>query len=405
MPRRSKLLLLAVGAFALTGNTPPAPGVAPPQSVDAPASSAESLFAQGDLAGAEAEYAKALAVDPASAAALSGLARIRLYEGRESEARALASKALAAAPGERIATEVLSMADVRAGRFAPDRYRIDPQDGAVTAEFLITDPLPVIRVLIGGKERNFILDTGAPDLMILPKLAEELGLETTEGGEGVFAGGRRAPVMRTVVPEIEIGGLLIRDVPGAVMPAGGGLRLPNVEIDGILGTGVLMHFLSTIDYCTGRLVLAPRSDAPAFQARAASNEANVVPIWLIGTHFIFARGRINDAPDALFHIDTGLAGGGVSARREALDAAGVVIDESKVMTGMGGGGPVRIVPFTADITLGALTRPGVRGIHTLDGDPSSIFPFKTGGLISHGFFRQSRLTFDFDAMKLVTESC
>ena len=208
-----------------------------------------------------------------------------------------------------------------------------------------------------------------------------------------------------MVPEIAIGGLRIRDVPGAVMPAGGGLRLPNVEIDGILGTGVLMHFLSTIDYCGGRLVLAPRGESAAFQARAAAEGANVVPMWLIATHFIFARGRLNDAPEAAFHIDTGLAGGGISARRAALDAAGVAIDESKAMTGMGGGGPVRIVPFTASVTLGALTRPDIRGIHSLDGDPSSIFPFATGGLISHGFFRQSRLTFDFDAMKLVTESC
>jgi hypothetical protein len=270
---------------------------------------------------------------------------------------------------------------------------------------VITDPLPVIHVTIGGKERNFLLDTGAPNITVTQKMADELGLVTTEAGEGVFAGGRRAPVLLTMVPELEIAGLRIRNVPAAVLPAAGGLRLPNVEIDGIMGTGVFVHFLSTIDYCGGRLVLAPRSESAAFEARAAANGANVVPMWLVATHFIFARGRINQSPEAMFHIDTGLAGGGLSARRAALDAAGIVIDESKAMTGMGGGGPVRIVPFTADVTLGTLTRPGVRGIHSLDGDPSSIFPFETGGLISHGFFRQSRLTFDFDAMKLVTESC
>lgn len=66
---------------------------------------------------------------------------------------------------------------------------------------------------------------------------------------------------------------------------------------------------------------------------------------------------------------------------------------------------MRIIPFLADARLGTLSRTGVQGIHSPDGNPSSIFPFTTGGVLSHGFFRQSRLTFDFDAMKLVTEGC
>ncbi len=130
-----------------------------------------------------------------------------------------------------------------------------------------------------------------------------------------------------------------------------------------------------------------------------------MPMWLVADHFIFARGRLNQAPEALFLIDTGLAGGGLSAPKASLEAAGITIDESQAVTGMGGGGPARIVPFTADATLGALTRRGVRGVHSPDGEATAIFPFQTGGLLSHGFFRQSRLTFDFEAMRLVTESC
>jgi hypothetical protein len=66
---------------------------------------------------------------------------------------------------------------------------------------------------------------------------------------------------------------------------------------------------------------------------------------------------------------------------------------------------VRVIPFRADATLGTLTRRDVAGSHTPAGDPTAIFPFRTGGLLSHGFFRQSRLTFDFEAMRLVTEDC
>jgi len=107
----------------------------------------------------------------------------------------------------------------------------------------------------------------------------------------------------------------------------------------------------------------------------------------------------------LFSVDTGLAGGGLTAIKEALDAAGVTIDESKAGTGIGGGGAVRVIPFAADATLGTLTRTGVRGIYSPDDSPYGIFPFKVAGAVSHAFFRQSRVTFDFDAMKLITESC
>lgn len=402
MPGRAKqLLLILTCSIALTAAAPPAGP--PPQS--ASASPADVLFSQGAFAEAEQAYEAAVASDPGSAQALAGLARMRLYEGRLDEAVELAGKALAAAPGHPVATGVLAIAEVRQRLFGPEVYQVTAPAGTAAIPFVVTDPLPVVRVKVGGREANFLLDTGAPNIMIKRPLADGLGLQVAAGGEGVFAGGVRARIEQTVVPEIEIGGIVIRNVPANVTPAEGGIRLPNVEIDGIIGTGVLMHFLSTIDYCSGRLVLAPRGDSAAFEARAAASGANVVPMWLVGDHFVFARGQLGQAPEAMFHIDTGLAGGGLTANRASLDAAGITLDESQARTGMGGGGPVRFIPFIADARLGTLSRTGVQGSHSPDGDPSSIFPFRTGGLLSHGFFRQSRLTFDFEAMKLVTESC
>ena len=406
MPGRSKKLALLIAcSVALAGAVQPAPGAGQPQGPAAPATPEDALFAQGQFTEAAEAYAQVLARDPGSAGALAGLARVRLYEGREDEAVELARKALAIAPGHPVATGVLAIAAERARLFGPDLYQIEAPNGASAIDFVITDPLPVIRVRISGREAHFLLDTGAPNIMMKRELAEELGLPIAEGGEGVFAGGPRARVERTTVPELELGGIRIRNVPAGINAAGGGIRLPNVEIDGIMGTGVLMHFLTTIDYCSGKLILAPREDSAAFQARLAAAGANVLPMWLVGDHFVFARARMNKAPEAQFFIDTGLAGGGLMANRAALDAAGVVLDETNVRTGVGGGGTVQVIPFRADATLGTLTRLNVAGSHTPGGDPSSIFPFRTGGLLSHGFFRQSRLTFDFEAMRLATEDC
>jgi hypothetical protein len=189
-------------------------------------------------------------------------------------------------------------------------------------------------------------------------------------------------------------------VPAIINPA----ELPGLHTDGVIGTGLLMQALATIDYCRGRLVLAPRGASAAFERRAAASGANVVPMWLVGDHFIFARAEINRV-QGLFSIDTGLAGGGLVATKSTVEAAGIVIDDRKTSVGQGGGGAVSFVPFRADARLGALARRDVPGVYMSDGDPYGIFRFKVAGALSHSFFRQSRVTFDFDAMKLVTENC
>ena len=396
MPHRfARLALPMMCSIALAGASSPAL----PQAAEA---SGNAVFADGRFAEAASAAEEAVAKAPNSAAALADLARIRLYQHREAETIELAHKADSLAPGNPVVAQVLAIAQVRANAFRPDRYQIENPATTGTAEFVATDPLPILRVTIGGKQANFLLDTGGPDISIRQPFAETLGLPLTDGGVAMFAGGRQARVQRTVVPEIEIGGVKIRNVPAGVNAAA--FQFGDTPIDGVIGTGLLMHFLSTIDYCSGKLVLAPRSASADFERDATAANANAVPSWLVGDHFIIARGRIYQA-EVLFHIDTGLAGGGLTATKATLDAAGIVPDESKAGTGMGGGGQVRIVPFRASATLGRLTRDDVPGVYSPDGNPYGMFPFKVAGAISHVFFRQSRLTLDFDAMKLVTESC
>jgi hypothetical protein len=349
-------------------------------------------------------YEQAASAAPDSAPALARLARARLYQGREKEAVELAQKALSLMPGNPIAGATLAVAQARLRNFGPEFYQIENPASTGSAPFVITDPLPVVHDTIGGREAMFLIDTGGPDIMVRRPLAEALGLPITAGGVGTFAGGRQAQVDRTVVPEIEIGGVKIRNVPAGVNAAADGLNLPGVKLDGVIGTGLLMHFLATIDYCGGKLVLAPRGDSAAFEARAAASGANVVPFWLVADHFMFARGKMNQA-EGLFYIDTGLAGGGLVASKATLDSAGIAIDESKTMSGMGGGGAVQFVPFRAAATLGNLTRGDLPGVYMPGADPLAALPFRSSGMISHSFFRQSRVTFDFEAMKLVTESC
>ncbi len=164
MPGRSKKLLLLVAcSMALTGAGQPAP--APGQarrSWPLRPSPADGLFAQGRFTEAGQAYEQMLARDPASPAALAGLARIRLLRGREAEAVELARKALALAAANPVATAVLAIAEQRRKQFGPEFYRIDAAAGPVALDFVVADPLPVVRLTIGGRERNSCSIRAAP---------------------------------------------------------------------------------------------------------------------------------------------------------------------------------------------------------------------------------------------------
>jgi predicted aspartyl protease len=355
-------------------------------------------FSQGRFEEAEQSHEAALERDPRDAAALAGLARARLFDDEVDEAIELANRALALAPGEPSATRTLTIAQQRQAAFGPDRYKFTLAR-PVAIKFAQTDPLPVVSARIGTRQARFLIDTGGPNVILSKALAEQLGLPLTDGPMGTFAGGRQARTQQTLIPEFSLGSFAISNVPAGV------LELPGMPVDGIIGTGLLMHFLSTLDYCRGELILAPRADSTRFQSEARSNGSNIGRMWLMGDHFILTRARFNDAPEGIFHVDTGFAGGGLMGTKEALDEAGIVLDMTNVVTGVGGGGAAQGVPFVASATWADLTRNDIIGRYSIGGDQFGVFPFKVKGILSHQFFRSSRLTFDFEAMRMVTQNC
>lgn len=359
---------------------------------------ASDAFAAGDFVAAEQAYQTTLAASADDVAALTGLARLKLYDERRSEARELAQHAQRLDPGNVEAKRALRGADVRDAAFAPEVWRITmPDSGAVDVPFVVTDPLPVVKVTINGVDHLFLIDTGAPDIVLDSDFANELGLKPGGAQTGTFAGGAQAAFEHVVLPAMDVGGVHIEQVPASVLPT----RAMSHDrvIDGIIGTGFLMHFLPTLNYAEGLLTLRPRSASADFEASVTDGQA--VPMWLVGDHFLFVRGHVGDGPEALYNIDTGLEAAGIQAKRATLDDAHVAIDETAVQTGLGGGGTVRFIPFKASATIGAVTVDNLDGVYTPDGDQYGLFQFAVAGTISHQFFREKTLTFDFDAMKMV----
>ncbi len=363
------------------------------------ADDAGKLFASGNFDAAANAYTVILQRDPQDASANLGLGTIELYRNRLTNAESLLRKALADTSTASLAQRELSVLVQRRG--VAGQYRITYASSAGTAvPFVQVDPLPTVRVRVGNRDSYFLIDTGAPDIVIDRIFARERKLKTQAAGVGVFAGGQRATVYSTILPSLTVGDSRIENVPARVMPVRGlGGRF---RIDGIIGTGLLAHFLSTLDYVHQKLYLRPGA-FPRAQLGAAPEKTTAVPMWLVGDHFIFARGRINDAPEALFNIDTGLAGGGVQATKAEIDAAHIVLDQAHASSGMGGGGMVKFIPFQAVVSVGEASVTDVPGIYTPEGDQFGIFPFAVAGTISHEYFRRFAVTFDFTNMQLILQ--
>ncbi len=364
-----------------------------------PAPSAGDLaFRHGDFDAAFAAYSSAVAANPNDAGAVLGLGTIELYRNHLPAARTYLMKATQLDPSNsRIAARLRALE----GREPNARdFRIAMTTPEVDVPFVATDPLPLVRVKINGADALLFIDTGAPSIALTPAAAERLHVPTHAAGEGVFLGGKTAEVREGRIDSFAVPGLTVSGIPSNILP--GELQLAGHQLDGAIGTAFLYRFLSTIDYVHGKLILRPHSSSAAFEAAAAKSGDTIVPMWLVADHFIFARGRVNDAPEALFNIDTGGTDLGVQLTKAALDAAHITPDASKGAEFTGGAGEARALPFTAaSVSLGTAVRNDMPGLYFPDGDQYKLFPFEVAGTLSHVFFRPTALTFDFDAMKLI----
>ena len=106
------------------------PGFAP-----AYAARGASREAIGDIQAAEADYRRAVELQPGNLAAISGLASLAGRRGRHAEARALAEQVLAGQPNYPDAVMVLAQADMAEGH---------PQDGEARIYELLGDGRPTV---------------------------------------------------------------------------------------------------------------------------------------------------------------------------------------------------------------------------------------------------------------------
>jgi len=390
--------------------------------------SADGLFKRGMFSKADKIYSEISAEDPGNFCSALRLGHLALLSNRLDDAHKLLAKATELKPedtGTRaLLAEVFYRRDnfhdaavlLRAiGREAKAKklesfghvspYKIEDTAESVGLKFIVTDPLPVVEVQVNdSKPVNFVIDTGGAEVVIDSEFAEEIGAEHFESETGTFAGGKQGGFEHGRVDSIILNDVVVKNIPVNIMgvrrfsePIFGGKR-----VDGIVGTVLLYHFLATLDYPQGELVLRfkTRESLKRFMRTAGEHKQVVVPFWMAGDHYMVAFGTVNRTQPMLFFVDTGLAGGGFSCPESTLKKAGIRPQESMASEGIGGGGKLRFIPFIAEeLALGKAREQNIHGSYEGAFPLENAFGFHIGGLISHEFFRHYAFTMDFTGMR------
>jgi aspartyl protease/tetratricopeptide repeat protein len=428
---KSAICLLAVLVASCAASAQPA------EPTPSPMASADRHFEAGEFAEAREQYARIVAAHPDDYPAILGLGRVALLSNRLVDAESWLKKASALRPGDsdpkvmlaevyyrgddfEKAAAALSGIDVVANSLVVSQYptlnvaKLQSFTGQVPYElrgdgqstrvkFLRTDPLPLVSVRVnGGREVTFFIDTGGSEVALDTAFARELGVPQFGAVQGTFSGGQHAEVHQGRIDSLALGDWTVRNLPVAILP----LRqlsqgLGAKQIDGVIGTTLFYHFLATLDFSNGELVLRRKDATSLAQFMASAGNSVAVPFWIAGDHFMVGWGRVEALAPSLLFVDTGLDGAGVKLADSVIKRAGIRLEEDKASTGAGGGGTLRIVPYVVHrLSFGDVQETNVAGLYDGPFPWQTSFGFALAGMVGHDFFKPYAITFDFENMRI-----
>jgi len=400
--------------------------------------SANQLFQVGKFAEAGKLYSQIATQNPRDYSATLQLSRIALLSNRLDDAQKWLEKAITLQPGDadpkvmlaevfyrrddfQKAAASLSGVDVSSNKLIISQYptlnvaKLESFKGQTPYElqgngtstrlkFVKTDPLPVVNVRVnGGDEVTFFIDTGGSEVALDTDFAKELHVPQFGAVQGTFSGGQHAEVQQGRIESLTVGDWTIKNLPTAMLPLrqlseGLGVK----QINGIIGTTLFYHFLATMDYPHGELVLR-RKDVKSleeFKAKSSGKRV-VVPIWMASDHFMVGWGRVETLPPTLLFVDTGLVGAGAKLAESVIKEAGIKLEENKATEGAGGGGTLKIVPYTVhQLSFGDIKEENVPGLYDGPFPWENTFGFQLAGMVDHDFFKPYAVTFDFQNMQI-----
>lgn len=374
---------------------------------------ADALFKAGKFEQAGRAYEEILRNDPGNVRAASQRGYVGLLANRFADAEKYLKIALDLAPGDQAIHRFLADCYTRQDRFAaaaphwraageesyakvaeaigPEPCRINGDVGR--APWSALDPTPLMPVsLNGGPPKSFAFYTRIGPMNVSAAAAREAGLQAVAEDEFEYLGKIRRAYYG-ILGSFRLGDIELCDVP---------VRWPDVDDgpgpDGMIGTWVLYHFLSTIDYAGRALVLRRRTPEAARRARAG---AEPLPLWLAREQLTFSRGSFAGSGTRVIGLHLGGVGSNVAGMWEGTaKELRIRTDYDRPEETSAGGQAIVVYPcYPNEVRLGSATAKGaysvasVRNLHDSHG-------FDVLGDLAHSFFKPYRITLDFVDMRV-----
>ncbi len=256
---------------------------------------------------------------------------------------------------------------------------------------------PGVAGKINAKELNIRLDTGGTFLVLGGQVARELGIQSGYQSSGEH-GAKRVVFWQGIADEMELAeGLRFENVPVVVME--------SLGRNAIFGTNILERFLATMDYPNSRFILTPRGRKDLYPSHLALLPKNkeIIPFYMWGDHYMFAKGSFKDVDGLNLFFDSGLVALGVvdgqlkqaafAASKEKLVSWGFEQSRLDESTFLPTEFPLRVKGLVHNNTL-------IWYDKNLEKD-RNFGGVRIDGLISHAFLCKYSWTIDFDKRQYI----
>ena len=379
---------------------------------------ATALLHLGRVPEARKLYERVLAARPGDKSASAGLGKLALWADRNEQAESLLTVAgdVEQAPADlyaaRLRLQHWNAAADMSEALGDDGRRpllermagLKPLEVKGDRAKVVLDrmwPAPLVRVRLNGASVLMMVDTGTPGVLI-DRLAMTKNAVTPVDGQRLTAWtGTRVAVRNAIVQKLEIGGVIITNVPAGVLSLHKlslEVNPQGAEIAGVIGMSVLRRFDTAFDFRRRTFELAPLGST----AKAGGLR---VPFEMWGEDELTVWGSINGGRRLALTLATGLPGGGLGApdvvfEEHGLKSGGV----AKLVKGAGTwlqGRPWGQVNVPA-ISLGTVAFDHVSGWSGAM-DPVEMWRHgvRRDGLLGPGILLKRRMTIDWTKRELV----
>jgi predicted aspartyl protease/tetratricopeptide (TPR) repeat protein len=285
--------------------------------------------------------------------------------------------------------------DEKAFVMPPESEVVRVKDSPVVIPFEYSGNEIVIKARInGGKEANFIVDTGASQSVIDKATASTLGSHPLSTFS-VTAGAKSVPLSYTKLPSLSIGEVTLYDLPVLVTD------LSNVadKPAGLIGANILRRFLVTIDYEEKKLTLAdPR------RVTVPANAATLPTKPVFGGTALIVKGQLDNKSPINFLVDTGASFNNLPQTLAKPIYDGPILTVG-VIYGLDGQKMNIGTLKMKTLKLGSLTVPSPVFTVAPDRNPAhaGLFTASAMGILGNPVWSQFKTTIDYRNERLILE--